>query len=301
MITRIDAAELRSRLDKGEPLSVIDVLPEEYFVEQHLPGARRAGVYEVTFLDQIKQLGLRANDPVVLYGAGQGSLDSRVAAEKLQRAGFTQVFNFEGGREAWLEAGGKLEGKGVQAMARPSQQPHTYRVAVEDSCVEWIGRNLNSTHRGTLRVAQGDLTLKAGLVQGGRIVFAMGTIENANLSDPNLRQVLEHHLKSDDFFDVERFPTAELRIRSAESIPDATPGSPNQIISADLTIKDATHLIEFPAIVAVGVDGIVTTIAQLEIDRTRWNVFYGSGSVFRMLGKHLVNDHITVLVKVVAR
>jgi rhodanese-related sulfurtransferase/polyisoprenoid-binding protein YceI len=301
MTTRIDAAELRSRLDKGEPLAVIDVLPEEFFIEQHLPGARRAGVYEVTFLDQIKQLGLQADTPVVLYGAGQGSLDSSVAAEKLERAGFTQLFNFEGGREAWLEAGGKLEGKGTQPMARPSQQPHTYRVAVEDSSVEWIGRNLNSTHRGTLRVAQGDLTLKAGLVQSGRIVFAMGTIENANLSDLTLRGVLENHLKSDDFFDVERFPTAELRIRSAESVPDATPGSPNQIISADLTIKDATHLIEFPAIVAAGADGSVITIAQLEIDRTRWNVLYGSGSVFRLLGKHLVNDHITVLVKVVAR
>jgi hypothetical protein len=48
-------------------------------------------------------------------------------------------------------------------------------------------------------------------------------------------------------------------------------------------------------------DGSLTALAQIDIDRTRWNVLYGSGRFFQMLGKHLVNDAITLFVKIVAQ
>ena len=73
------------------------------------------------------------------------------------------------------------------------------------------------------------------------------------------------------------------------------PGSPNFRFVADLTVKGATRSIEFPGIVAEVEDGTITAIAQMEIDRTRWNVLYGSGRFYRMLGKHLVSDSITLL------
>ena len=128
----------------------------------------------------------------------------------------------------------------------------------------------------------------------------MHSIQNQSVEDPKLRPVLDSHLKSDDFFDVERYPTAELKLRSAKLLPDATPGAPNYEFTADLTIKDVSRPITFPAVVSLGEDGALTSVGQIEIDRTKWNVLYGSGRFFKMLGMHLVNDMITLLVKIVA-
>ncbi len=300
MITKIGAAELQRCLGEDRRPALIDVLPEEYFNAQHLPGARRACVYEVTFLEQIRNLGIKPDDTVVLYGAGRGSLDSAVAAQKLEQAGFNRLLDFSGGRAAWAEAGGAFEGNGDSLDFQPGPEPRSYSVVAERCAIEWVGRNLNSTHRGTLRVASGRLTLRAGMVQSGSIILDLRSIENTDLPDPALRHLLEAHLKSDDFFDVERYPSAQLLLRSASPAPDATPGTPNQIIAADLKIKDVTRTIEFPAIISLGINGALTALAQLDIDRTRWNVLYGSGRFFQMLGKHLVNDAITVLVKIIA-
>ena len=300
MITEIDAVELQRLLREDPRLIIIDVLGEEYFNPQHIPSARRACVYEVNFLDQIKNIGLQTNDPVVVYGAGPGSLDSVVAAEKLNRAGFTRIFDFSGGRAAWAEAGGAFEGNGVlPAAAQPASEVRTFSVDIDMSTIEWIGRNLNSTHRGNLRVSRGNLSLRTdGTFEGGNIMLDMNSLENTDIADPSLRQVLIAHLKSDDFFDVERFPAAELQVRSSSLLPKATPGSPNQHVTASLTVKNLTLPVEFPAIISLGADGTLTALAQLEIDRTRWGVLYGSGRFFRMLGKHLVNDAITLLVKI---
>lgn len=301
MTTKIDAPTLQARLREHSDTPLIDVLPEEYFAAQHLPGARRACVYEVDFLEQIQRLGISHDDEVVLYGAGDGSLDSAVAAEKLEGAGFTRLVVFSGGRAEWKSAGGIFEGTASSAPVAATPEDRTYLIDPATSTVEWIGRNLGSTHRGLVNVARGELSLRNGQLSTGRIDLDMRSISNSNLDDPTLRKVLEAHLKSDDFFDVERFPTATLALQSASPIPGATPGAPNFTLTANLTIKGITHSIEFPAIIAIGSDAVITSIAQLEIDRTRWNVIYGSGRFFKMLGKHLVNDAITLLVKIVAR
>jgi polyisoprenoid-binding protein YceI len=135
----------------------------------------------------------------------------------------------------------------------------------------------------------------------GQVTLDMRTIDNESVEDPTVHGVLNQHLKSDDFFDVERYPTADLEIRSAHPLEGATPGTPNFQFQADLKIKDVTHAIEFPAIVACGEDGAFASVAQIEIDRTRWGVIYGSGRFFKMLGMHLVNDAITLFVRLIAR
>jgi polyisoprenoid-binding protein YceI len=301
MIATIDAVELQRWMREKRRFVLVDVLPDDAYAAQHLPGAKRACVYEVDFLDQVRNLGVTGNEPVVLYGAGTGSLDSTVAAEKLERAGVAQIFNFNGGRAAWESAGGAFEGGGARPVAAPAPDNRSYPVSPDDSTIEWIGRNLNSTHRGTVRIAHGSIEVRDSQLVDGRLEIDMRSIRNADIDDAELRGVLEAHLKSDDFFDVERFPSAALVIQSAAPVAGATPGTPNYRIFGQLTVKGITHPLEFPAIVSLGDDGAFTAVAQLEIDRTRWNVVYGSGRFFRWLGKHLVNDAITLLVKIVAR
>jgi polyisoprenoid-binding protein YceI/rhodanese-related sulfurtransferase len=301
MSTTLNIAELQRWLSDGRDFALIDVLPGEIFEERHLPGARKACVYEVDFLDQVAKLGIGRDQPIVVCGAGPDSLESATAAEKLDRAGFKQVFDFRGGEAEWEAAGGSFEGRGRKSAVSSSPPDRECLVDVAKSMVEWIGHNLMSTHRGTVRLAEGKISVRGGALASGRIVLDLRSIENADLDDPGMRQLLEHHLKSDDFFDVERFPTAELVLTSAEPFADSIAGSPNFRFNAVLTLKGVTRPIEFSAIVAEGEDGTIRADAQLEIDRTRWNVLYGSGRFYRMLGKHLVADIITLLVKIVAK
>ncbi len=300
MTAIIDAAELQGWMREQRRFTLIDVLPEEYFHAQRLPGARRASVYEVTFLNQVGALGISPDGPVVLYGAGNGSLDSAVAAEKLERAGFRQIYDFRGGRAAWAQSGATFEGDGSLPSAPRTPEDRRYSVNPDKSTLEWIGRNLNTTHRGTIRIDRGHVSIAGGELAGGQVALDMRSIQNSNLENPAMRQMLEAHLKSDDFFDVQRHPVAELKILSAKRIPQATPGAPNYDMTAQLTVKGVSRSIAYPAIVSLAADGALTTVAQIEIDRTQWNVRYGSGHFFQMLGKHLVNDAITLLAKIVA-
>ena len=300
MITTIDVSELQRWLREHRRVALLDVLPEEYFNARRLPGAKRACVYEVDFLDQVRNLGVATNEPIVLYGAGGGSIDSAFAADKLERAGFSELFVFRGGRAAWAESGGRFDGAGSPPPVPQAPDDRTYAVNRAESSIEWIGRNLNSTHRGTIAIADGTLEFRNRRLDSGRISIDMRSIKNTDIDDTDLRRLLESHLESDDFFDVERFPTAELAIHSATPLAGATPGAPNQQIAGELTVKDATHPIEFPAVVSLRDDRALVAVAQIEIDRTRWNVLYGSGRFFQMLGKHLVNDAVILLVKIVA-
>lgn len=227
MISILTASELQRWMSEQRRFTLIDVLPEEVFNAQHQPGARRATVYEVSFLDQIQALGVGRVKPLVLYGAEEGSLDSAVAAGKLERAGFQQVYDFRGGRAEWAQAGGAFEGDGALPEAPQLPEDKRYAVNPDKSSLEWIGRNLSTTHRGTIRVERGHFTVAGGELIDGHVVLDMRSIENKSVEDPKERRMLEEHLKSDDFFDVEPYPTAELKVRSASPLAGATPGAPN--------------------------------------------------------------------------
>ena len=93
---------------------------------------------------------------------------------------------------------------------------------------------------------------------------------------------------SDDFFSVEKFPTATLKIKAIDD---------NNQVTADLTIKDITHEIQFPATIAVANDKL-TAEADFEIDRSLWDIRYGSGKFFKDLGDKLIKDEIEISLKI---
>ena len=113
--------------------------------------------------------------------------------------------------------------------------------------------------------------------------------------------MLHRHLKSEDFFDVERYPTATFELQGASAIAGATAGTPNMEIAGSLTIKETTRSICFPAMIAPQEDGTLKAQAALDLDRTLWNVCYGSGKLYERLGMHLVNDLVSVELFIVAR
>jgi polyisoprenoid-binding protein YceI len=115
----------------------------------------------------------------------------------------------------------------------------------------------------------------------------MASITDIDLKDAEYNKKLLNHLKSDDFFNVEKFPTAVLKIKNAKSVEGFT--GPTYEITADLTIKGKTNEVKFPAMIQTK-DGKTTATANITIDRTKWDIKYGSGKFFTGLGDKVIND-----------
>src|SRR5271165_6103122 len=150
----IDAIRLADWLKEKEAPVLLHVLPEESYSREHLPGAQRATVYEVSFLDQVHEIVTDPNRSIVVYGAGPESKEASVAGDKLLRAGFTNIWEFAGGLEAWRKQGFATEGK-PEAQEREQPVSGSFRLDVEKSVIKWTGANLTNSHMGTLRFTDG--------------------------------------------------------------------------------------------------------------------------------------------------
>jgi len=286
----MDARTLQTRLAAPQPPLLLHVLPGEVFAAQRLPGSCHACVYEMTFLDQVKNAGAAPDREIVLYGAGEGSRDAETARAKLAAAGYTRVEIFPGGLAEWQAAGLPLEGAG--SLPSTPDAEGTFRVNTTDSVVRWTGRNLFNHHHGTVRLSGGELAIRAGALTAARFEIDLRTIRNEDLEDREKNALLIAHLQSDDFFDTAHFPTAEFVAETAEPIANATPGTPNYRLKGRFTLRGITHPLEFPIVAAAQSPTRVTGQAQFELDRTAYGSLYGSGKFFRFLGQHVVNDRI---------
>jgi polyisoprenoid-binding protein YceI len=296
----IDAVRLQGWLKEKQAPLLLDVLPEESYGRSHLPGAHRATVYETSFLDQVREIAADQNRSIVVYGAGPESKEASVAADKLLRAGFTNVWEFAGGLEAWREQG--LTTEGEPEDQKPEQPVSgSFQIDVEKSIVKWTGSNLGNSHSGTLRFGQGTLELQQGQLQDGRFQIDMKSLACDDIQDAATNQMLIQHLSSDDFFDVMKYPVAKFQVTTVEALPPGTAGSPNYEVTGRLTLRGVTDQVRFPAMVGQPDPETIAGQAHLELDRTRWDIRYGSGKFFAFLGKHLVNDLVHLHLIIVAR
>lgn len=295
----ITADELRAKLESTTPLLIIDVMPEEAFAAERIPNARNACVYNVTFLDDVKQLASGFETPIAVYGSSSRNLASATAGEKLLAAGYTQIFDFRGGLEDWRTMGQSCDGDPAMAELEPRPAEGRHEVDLQKSRVEWAGRSLLGAHTGTLKLLSGHIDISDGKPVDAGFTLDMNSIANSDIEDSEMRQVLIHHLESDDFFDVERFPTATFELTQISCLPHANSGTANAQVAGILTMKDVKGDVSFPAILGLTPDGALAADAHFEIDRTLWNVRYGSGKFYEKLGKHLVNDLILLALKIV--
>jgi len=291
----IATEELKQWLSDRKDFVLLDVLGKEEYEAKHLPGAKNACIYEMTFLDQVDA---GKETTIVVYGSGPTSLDAADAEDRLKRAGYTDVHHYDGGRVAWQAAGYPFEGKhaGEGYVPRPPHAPADgeYALDTDTSYIEWTGRNVGNRHYGTLRFRTGRVTIKEGTLAGGSLDLDMKSLEIGDL-DGEMAQMLVQHLESDDFFAAIRFPTCVIEITSAQAIEGATPGLPNHRVQANVTLRGQINAISFLASVAPKGEGIALQ-TNFDMDRTLWGVNYGSGKLYEKLGMHLVNDHVTLQV-----
>lgn len=291
------ALELQARSQSPQPPTLLHVLPPEIFAAAHLPGSVNACVYETAFLDKVRELGVAPAAPLVVYGAGEGSLDAITAAAKLRGAGYTHVEAFEGGLSAWNAAGLPLEGTGH--LPEPPVPDGAYTVDTAESVIRWTGRNLFNHHSGTVRLAGGEIRVQQGRLTGARFTIDMASIACEDLTDPGMNAMLLAHLHTTDFFDTAHHPTAAFNATTAEPIHACTDGTPNYLLHGTFTLRGISHPLEFPVLIAAKDDARhLTGQGVLALDRTAYGSQYGSGKLFRFLGPHIVNDHIHLHFKI---
>lgn len=160
----------------------------------------------------------------------------------------------------------------------PVMTPEGDQYMVEEgSVLGWEGRKIIGTsHVGNVPISEGSIVIQDGEVVGGTFVFDM-----MNLSADG--SGVANHLRSNDWFGVEEYPTAQFRIT------DVTDGQ----VTGQLTIVDRTEPLTFPAEITMS-DTTVTVNADFEFDRTLWGIIYGSGSFFADLGDEIIDDMVSV-------
>jgi len=153
-------------------------------------------------------------------------------------------------------------------------------VNVKESSVTWTGKKVTGSHTGTIQLKSGHFKVEDEKLIGGEFVMDMTSILNSDLTG-EYKQKLEGHLKSEDFFGVEKYPTAKLIITSVAKKGEGTYG-----VVANLTIKNETHPVTFDLDWKEN-----SASAKLSIDRSKFDVRYGSGSFFDDLGDKTIYDN----------
>lgn len=143
-----------------------------------------------------------------------------------------------------------------------------------NSRIEWKGYKVfktdNSSHFGTIKFESGDVTIKDGKLESGKFVADMNSLENVDLKDDAEQKAkLEGHLKSGDFFEVEKFPTASYEITKVS--PNEA-GDYNTILDGNLTIKGITKPMQFNANVSVKEGEVSIATEPKDINREEFGV-----------------------------
>lgn len=170
-----------------------------------------------------------------------------------------------------------------------------YKIDTEASLMKWKGAKAAYFHEGSVDISGGSLSVAGGQVAAGDFEVDMTSITNEDVTDPEKNAKLTGHLKSDDFFNAEAFPKAKLVLTSVK------PGENGQsLVSGNLTIRDKTHQVTFPAELSVS-DESVDGFARFSVDRSKFDVKFNSGVFFLDLAAdQIISDDLTFYVELKA-
>jgi len=181
----------------------------------------------------------------------------------------------------------------VSAMARQvALTDGEYALVAASSSMTWEGRKPlipGYTDKGTVAIASGSATVAGGAVTMGSVVIDFRTIKTLSTGKGNGESMQETHIKGADFFNVEMYPTGAFVFESLTPTADGAAYT----VKGTLTVKGITKPVEFPATVSQS-GNLLTMEATAVLDRTLWDIKYGSGKFFENLGDKLIDDKFTV-------
>ena len=181
----------------------------------------------------------------------------------------------------------EAETTAAEAAAQAQMQSVKYMANAEVSSIEWTGFKPTGNHNGTINVESGVFTVNNGKIESGSFLIDMNSIVDLDMpaTDENNAKLVGH-LKSPDFFDVEKYPSAAFEVTGSEEKEGKT------MLSGNLTLKEKKNNVTFPVTVSTEGDNFTITSDVFTIDRSKWDVKYGSKSFFDNLGDKFINDDI---------
>ncbi|MFT3739028.1 MAG: YceI family protein [Breznakibacter sp.] len=174
----------------------------------------------------------------------------------------------------------------VALMVAVSGFAQSVKFDASKSELKWTGKKVSGEHWGYVSLKSGELDVKNNKVVSGKFVIDMTTINVKDLEPGEWNDKLLGHLKSDDFFSVDKYKTAELVVQGGAFVNNEA------TLNGQLTIKGVTHPIAFKAVKTA--TGYTATIG---VDRTKYGIKYGSGKFFDSLGDKMIYDEFTLDVK----
>jgi polyisoprenoid-binding protein YceI len=179
-------------------------------------------------------------------------------------------------------------GEAQKVDSTKTVEAQTLKVDLANSTVTWVGTKPTGKHNGTFNLSEGTISVKGNEVVGGKFTIDINTLKVLDIpAEDEGNAKLTKHLKSADFFEVEKFPTATFEIVSVSPYkPDTTAKTeekdkeytlenPTHTVTGNLTLKGVTKSISFPAIVKVKA-GKVEAEAKFNINRKDWGMEYGT-------------------------
>lgn len=171
----------------------------------------------------------------------------------------------------------------------------TLNADVAQSKVEWTGKKLTGEHYGEIKISTGRLTMSNNKLTGGNFEMDMSSIICTDITDAKSNKRLVDHLKSEDFFSVNRFPKAQFVLTSVK-LKSGT----EYDVTGDLTIKGKTHPLSFP-IKLTNTNNEWRAEGTMTFDRSKYDVKFGSQSFYENLGDKLVYDDVDITVNLILK
>lgn len=184
------------------------------------------------------------------------------------------------------------------AKPAAAQSGQSYNVVSGQSTVAWTGSKLTGQHTGTFNVSKGNVTATDGQITGGKFTVDIASMNCTDL-DGEQKQNIEGHLKSGDFFDAVKYPTSTFEITKVSPLQGEA--GVTHMIFGNLQLKDVTKEIGFKANVANNAGVLKVNTPDFTINRTDFNMKYGSASFFDDLKDKAINDEVGLKINLVAK
>ncbi len=163
-----------------------------------------------------------------------------------------------------------------------------YVLNKKETSVKWKGKKIGGEHYGMVTLKSGVLEIDGKAVKGGKFVIDMNSMTNEDIEGEEWNKKLINHLKSPDFFEVEKYPEAVFVLKETER-----KSGDFYKMKGNLTIKDVTRPFAFVAEITK-MNGQWHATGTMIIDRSDYNVKYGSKRFFKNLGDKLISDKFTL-------
>jgi len=189
-----------------------------------------------------------------------------------------------------------VETTDAQDVLEQTEASISYVVNTGASQIEWEGSKPTGTHTGFIKLAEGKLSLdQSNTIESGEFVLDLTSITVTDL-EGDYKASLEGHLKGTaekgvtDFFDITNFPNGSFAVTGVR-VADG-----KSFLQGNLTLKETTKNIEFPVNLSLDGDKLILQSEKFTIDRTQWNINYGSKNIFKDLGDKFINDDVSLVI-----